>query len=356
MKRKRILWILLSLCPLLFLMLPYRTSETVLPSHNLCGDSLRTYIAMPSEWYRANSYPIGFNYALLLEFNRQQHCHMEIRPAEVEDNPWDSLLHNKIDLLILNVERDTVPATYLEEFYTCLPIRQYRWYVRKSDQDLGEAINFWIGSFKNSRQYQVMEKQFFSSYDIERYLSMDKNRSILSPYDEMIQENAAKIGWDWRLLAALIYKESRFSIWVESPFGATGLMQVKPSTAAHYGIYNVYDPSLNLQAGTAHLNYLKRIYEQEGLDSANVIKFTLAAYNAGEGRIDDCMNFALSQGKDYKNWDEVAKVIPLMSDPTHYEGNIIKLGKFRGTQTLDYVESVLNIYRDYRTLTETDGK
>lgn len=347
MKQKWIVWTCLFLLTALSCFLPNQTSDSRLPSHHLCGDSLRTLIAMPSEWYRVSSYPIGFNYSLLLEFNKDQHTLLDIRPATEEQSPWESLANNQIDLLIINTDQDTLPAAYEGRLVSCYPIRQYRWYVRANDKKRFDAINFWLGSYRNSQQYKTMEAQFFRSYNIDRHLRDTTRAHRLSPYDPLIRHHAKSIGWDWRLLAALIYKESRFSIWVESAFGAVGLMQVKPSTAAHYDVFNVYDPNLNIQAGAAHLRYLQQIYQREGMDSTNVIKFTLAAYNAGEGRIEDCLNFALSQGKDYHKWSEVAKVIPLMSEEEHYQGEVIKLGKFRGTQTLDYVESVLKIYEDY---------
>ncbi|MBO7278011.1 MAG: transglycosylase SLT domain-containing protein [Bacteroidales bacterium] len=347
MKQKWMLWVSLLSMTALTCFWPSQTKDGRMPHHNLCGDSLRTLIAMPSEWYRLSSYPIGFNYALLLEFNEEQHTSLDIRPSSEEKSPWEALVNEEIDLLIINTEQDSLPRAYKDQVRSCYPIRKYEWYVRANDQKRFDAINFWLGSFRHSDSFQKMEEQFFRSYNIDRHLRDTTHTQRLSPYDHLIRHHAKTIGWDWRLLAALIYKESRFSIWVESSFGAVGLMQVKPSTAAHYDVYNVYDPNLNIQAGTAHLRYLQRLYEREGMDSTNIVKFTLAAYNAGEGRMDDCMNFALSQGKDYRKWSEVAKIIPLMSEEEHYNGDVIKLGKFRGTQTLDYVESVLKIYEDY---------
>lgn len=346
MKCKWSFWIL-GLGIICFCFFPAKTKDVALPRHLLCGDSLRARISMPSDWHKSNSYPIGYNYALLLEFNKAQHSEWEISPLEDQTNPWDSLLEEKIDLLIINTLQDTIPQAYQDQVIGCYPIGPYQWFVRKSSKNLWNATNFWLGGFEKSKSFQTMTHQFFRSYDLQKFLTRSSHIAAVSPYDELIKKHASTLDWDWRLLAALIYKESRFSIWAESSFGAVGLMQVKPTTAAHYEIYNVYDPDLNIQAGVAHLDYLQRIYRQEGMDSLNIIKFTLAAYNAGEGRIEDCMNFTLSQGKDYRKWTEVKKMIPLMSDPEHYEGDVIKLGKFRGTQTLDYVTSVLEIYQDY---------
>ena len=72
--------------------------------------------------------------------------------------------------------------------------------------------------------------------------------------------------------------------------------------------------------------------------------FTLAAYNAGEGRIADCRNLAVSKRLDANKWNEVVKVIPCMSEDSILEDQNVKLGKFKGTETIAYVENVMALY------------
>ena len=50
---------------------------------------------------------------------------------------------------------------------------------------------------------------------------------LLSPYDGLIGKYAAAAGIDWRLIAAIIYEESRFAPNSVSDAGAYGLMQVR---------------------------------------------------------------------------------------------------------------------------------
>ena len=111
-------------------------------------------------------------------------------------------------------------------------------------------------------------------------------------YDDLLKQYSKELGWDWRMLAAVVYQESKFSINSTSHRGATGLMQVMPSTAEYYGIDDLLDPEKNLKAGTRHLKRLQKMFEKSGMDQTEQIKFTLAAYNAGEGRIADCRRFA----------------------------------------------------------------
>ena len=128
----------------------------------------------------------------------------------------------------------------------------------------------------------------------------------------------------------MIYQESQFKAGVSSSRGAIGLMQIKESTGKKYGIENIYDPEDNIKAGTSYLQTIYNNYTKKGADSLNAILLTLAAYNCGEARIEDCMSLAQSEGKDPLVWDELKEVIPLLSTEEHYRKPDIKLGKFKG--------------------------
>jgi membrane-bound lytic murein transglycosylase MltF len=75
-----------------------------------------------------------------------------------------------------------------------------------------------------------------------------------------------------------------------------------------------------------------------------LIKFTLAAYNAGEGRIKDCRNFAASQGADRNSWETIVSLIPQMREDSILDNEAVKLGKFKGYETIAYVDSIMALY------------
>ncbi|HEY4734832.1 MAG TPA: transglycosylase SLT domain-containing protein [Gemmatimonadaceae bacterium] len=104
---------------------------------------------------------------------------------------------------------------------------------------------------------------------------------------ETLISSAKENGLDPVLVAALIRQESNFNPQATSPAGARGLMQLMPSVgkdvAASKGIGPwdpdlLYQPATNIKLGTAHLSGLVRKYSE-------VVK-TLAAYNAGEARVE----------------------------------------------------------------------
>ena len=168
--------------------------------------------------------------------------------------------------------------------------------------------------------------------------------STVSPYDDLFRKYAAELNWDWRMLAAVVYQESRFSINSVSHRGAVGLMQVMPQTAGTYGVNDLVNPEKNLKAGTSHLKRLQKMLSKSGLEGDELVKFTLAAYNAGEGRIADCRRFAESINADSRKWSEITSIIPQMREDSILENKDVKLGKFQGYETIAYVDNIMSLY------------
>ena len=97
------------------------------------------------------------------------------------------------------------------------------------------------------------------------------------PYGEIIDEAAARVGVDPRLVRAVIQVESAYRATARSPKGAAGLMQLMPETARRYAVSDPYDPVSNIEAGIRHLKMLLGRFE---------LSLALAAYNAGEAAVD----------------------------------------------------------------------
>src|SRR4051795_4446868 len=116
-------------------------------------------------------------------------------------------------------------------------------------------------------------------------------------HDDIIRQQAADKHVDASLIAAVIYTESRFRDQT-SIAGAKGLMQLMPDTADYiarktggtrFERADLATPQINIAYGTWYLRYLLDKYR------GNTI-LTLAAYNAGEGKVDQWRGRAAARG------------------------------------------------------------
>ena len=99
-----------------------------------------------------------------------------------------------------------------------------------------------------------------------------------TPFEKIIRAAAERYGLDADLIHCVVAVESNFNPKAVSPKKASGLMQLLPQTAAHYGVKNIFDPEENVNAGTRYLKELLAKYHD--------LTLALAAYNAGPERVD----------------------------------------------------------------------
>jgi membrane-bound lytic murein transglycosylase F len=227
------------------------------------------------------------------------------------------------------------------------------WAVRKNSGKLLTEINEWLVQFKQTREYKLIYAKYFqnnrSAQIVESdYYTLASGR--ISAYDDYIKTYSEELGWDWRLIASLMYQESRFKPNVRSWAGAFGLMQMMPSTASKFGINQNSSYEQQIRAGIKFLIWLEERLEFIK-DPDEKIKFTLAAYNVGLGHIIDARNLAEKNGSNPDVWENnVDKFLLSKSDPEFYNDPIVKYGYCRGTETYAYVKDIMERYEHYRNL------
>ena len=98
------------------------------------------------------------------------------------------------------------------------------------------------------------------------------------PFGSIIYREAVKNDLPPELIAAIVESESDFRPRLVSNKNARGLMQIVPETGHLMGCDDPFDPRANIAAGTKYLRYL--------LDRFGDERLALAAYNAGEGKVE----------------------------------------------------------------------
>ena len=165
----------------------------------------------------------------------------------------------------------------------------------------------------------------------------------LSDYDEDFRKAASIIGYDWTLIAAIAYTESRFDSTAVSEAGACGVMQVMPNTLRGFNIPDSMhmNPKVNIMAATELLRALEKRYRYIS-NPKERINFVLASYNAGYGHIQDAMQLAKKHGKNRFVWNNsVDSFLIYKSKPEYYTDSICRNGQFTGwRETLSFVKKV----------------
>lgn len=250
-----------------------------------------------------------------------------------------------------------VNATYYSNVDVSTPIsfpQKIAWATRSNAPQLLSVINEWILEMKKQTDYYVIYNKYYKSpkASLRRvrstYSSLSSDK--ISPFDDIFKRAADSLGWDWRLLAAQAFQESKFDVSAESWAGAIGLMQLLPTTGELYGVSDMHDPMQSLRAGTAYLSWLDGIWEKYVPDSDERIKFVLASYNAGQGHVLDARRLAQKFGKNPASWNDVAYFLERKSQPEFYNDPVVESGYCRGSEPVNYVEDILSRYERYKQL------
>ncbi|MDQ2657720.1 MAG: transporter substrate-binding domain-containing protein [Bacteroidota bacterium] len=262
----------------------------------------------------------------------------------------------EIDYTIADQMMARVNASYYPNIDISTPIsvaQQVAWAARKNSPQLLEAINEWLIGIKKEATFMVIYNRYFKSprTSLVRmksdYSSMGGN--MLSPFDSLIRQGADTLGWDWRLLASLIYQESRYLPKGESWAGAKGLMQLMPRTANEFGAFDLEDPRQSIRAGVGYLNFLQRYWTNKVPDKNERLKFILASYNVGLSHVVDARRLAEKYGKDPHRWfDNVEFYLSQKSEPEFYRDPIVTAGYCKCEEPINYVRDILDRYEEYK--------
>ena len=141
---------------------------------------------------------------------------------------------------------------------------------------------------------------------------------VISRYDKTVRKYARRYLFDWRLISAQIYTESRFRYTARSYRGALGLMQIMPGTARWLeekaskktpelgGVSQMLlDPEMNIHLGCYYDAMLSsRIKDSASKDDQRKMMF--AAYNAGPTNL----NRARAKSDDSDSWGGIREHLP----------------------------------------------
>ncbi len=298
---------------------------------------------------RASSSYYDHLLALGLDFRKRG-----LKPPEVVVANELLETHDILEMVNSGIVAATVVDDYKAEFWSAVfpDITLHHDLVVYSGSDTSWAFR------KNSPEFAELMKGFMRKYGkgslvgndtYKRYLSRVEHIRCsgdmrMSPDIERLatafKASGEEFGFDWLMLAAQGFQESKLRHNRKSPAGAVGIMQIKPSTAADKNV-NIPDISSienNIRAGGKYMRFIvDRYFADSGMNELNQWLFALAAYNAGPARVTRLRNEAKKEGRDPNVWFDSVEIVA---------------GRRIGRETVTYVSSVFKYFIGYQLAEE----
>jgi membrane-bound lytic murein transglycosylase F len=236
------------------------------------------------------------------------------------------------------------------------PPAQVGWILRKDQRQLLKAADEWIKKNHRGLFYNMIHTKYFKNRKQMRAAGRSDRsdvQGILSPYDDLVKKYAKKYEFDWRLITAQMYQESRFDPNARSWMGAMGLMQVMPQTAKDLKLINVRDPEIGIHAGVKLLARYAAVFNSPDIKERDRLRFAIASYNCGLGHVLDGRALAREKKLDPNKWfGNVEKVLPLLAKPE--VARRARHGYCRCDEPVKYVSEIQARYENYSKLVEPE--
>jgi membrane-bound lytic murein transglycosylase MltF len=213
------------------------------------------------------------------------------------------------------------------------------WAFRKNSPKLKEMINRFVAGHKQGTMlFNVITKRYLKGTKWVKNALSEKEFQKFQNAVQFFRKYADKYDFDWLMIAALAYQESRIDQSLRSPAGAIGVMQMLSTTAKdpNVNIPNIEKLENNIHAGIKYLRFIRdRYFEKESMNEANKMLFTFAAYNAGPARVAKLRSEAEKKGLDPNVWFRNTEIIA---------------SKRIGRETVQYVSNIYKYYTAYRLI------
>jgi membrane-bound lytic murein transglycosylase MltF len=211
------------------------------------------------------------------------------------------------------------------------------WAFRKDSPKLAAVVNEYIGRYPGARAkrfktYPAYLKQLRNATAEADWQRFEKTIALFRKYGE-------RYSFDYLMVAALGYQESRLDQRARSHVGAIGIMQLMPETGRGLKVGDITKAEPNVHGG---FKYLRQIYDRhldtDGLDEQNRTLLAIAAYNAGSGRVANLRAEAAAKGLDPNVWFNNVELVA---------------ARRIGHETVVYVRNVYKYYIAYTLQLET---
>jgi len=210
------------------------------------------------------------------------------------------------------------------------------WAVRNNTPQLTLSLNQFISKHKKgSKIGNILHRRYLVRHPWLNKIIHQKFENRYLETEKIIKKYAKQYKFDWQIILAQAYQESRLNQKAVSHRGAVGVMQVLPSTAnePYINIKNINNVDDNIHAGVKYLHFMQqRYFSNENITQIDSLLLSFAAYNAGPAKLRRLRKRALDKGLN----------------PNIWFNNVEKIAaEVIGRETVDYVNNIYKFYITY---------
>jgi membrane-bound lytic murein transglycosylase MltF len=215
------------------------------------------------------------------------------------------------------------------------------WVTRRDSPQLKKLLDEFIQGHQSGTSFgNTLIRRYLQNTKWVQNATATEEMTKFQEYVHYFQKYAAEYDFDYLMLIAQGYQESRLDQSQRNPSGAIGIMQVIPKYAAAppISISHVDIAEYNIQAGAKMLRSIADTYfNDDTLDATNKTLMVFASYNAGPNRVARLRKQAAAEGLDPDKWF----------------GNVeLVAAKGVGQETVQYVSNIYKYYVAYKLTLE----
>jgi membrane-bound lytic murein transglycosylase F len=255
-----------------------------------------------------------------------------------------------VDYTVANHQLVNLMKNYYPNLRTALPIgieQKVAWaFSPHQDKRLESRVNAFFKTIKKNGELRNLVDRYHGHTD--RLKPVDVNYflkrvdTILPKYKRIFKQAEKATGLNWRLLAALSFRESHWDPLNTSPTNVRGMMMLTEPTAEALGVTDRLDPKQSIPAGAKYILQLKNKFPKS-VPEQDRTYLALAAYYIGYAHVLDARRLARRLNLNPDSWVDIKKTLFMLNDPKYY--STVKYGYASGGAPIIFVETIRSYQR-----------
>ena len=155
--------------------------------------------------------------------------------------------------------------------------------IRKNSPKLAAELNAFIAkNGLDSAIGRILNKRYLESTRFVKNAASEAERKKFLAMVELFRKYGDQYKFDYLLMAAQGYQESRLDQGAKSQVGAVGVMQLMPETGKEQKVGDITQLEPNIHAGVKYMRFVRdEFFEDQPMDDLNKGLFTFACVQRG---------------------------------------------------------------------------